>query len=1305
MYSKLDSNPVRYFFGFNVLADAVRYAFLFAFVLAFLAVFNLNTPAQGTTSGGFKGQVRDNIGKPIPGATVVLKNTNFGTQATAITDENGTYSKGSLPPGLYEITVSATGYVTKMQTQTLYAMANYVIEPDPFYLVPQGVAAMPTPNATPDPGRPPTTTPTPRPASVANNQDDAAAESGSLSMDTRRVGIFGSESVAGLPLGSSTLTRTFDELAFLIPGVNPAPQAIGSSVGPGVGGGVGTSGQFSVNGLRSRANNFTVDGSDNNDEDIGVRRQGFFTLVPQPIESIQEFQITTLLAPAEFGRNLGAQVNALSKSGSNRFNGSLFGFLNSEGLNARNTFDNSGGNQTVALQGLQGGTSPVPVFVNGTRAQVTNSAGEKDVLDLLQGGFAIGGRIVKNKVFFFASAEGQRLNGTQERHFAVPTVEQRGFAGSGATGLQQCQLDAVGNCVAGAVFRAGFPTSFGGDAVFSLFPFANDPNGIYGRNTYTQALSTDARGRILSGKIDWNIFEINQNQQILTARYNNTDDRRDLPDVGGAIFSSIRPVVRNDNFSVYLSGSLTARKSNELRFSFGRTRLDFQELRDTTGFLRPIQRRFDDPRDARFLLSANVLFNDTIPNQALCTTTSCFRPPAASYSNASPALTTENFLLGPIGQLMVAGFSSVGVDVFNFPQERTNKTYQFGDNFRWQVGRGHSLTFGTDIRRTELKSNLPRNSRPLVTFSGSPDLFDLCRAGINCGNQNTNQDPCPGRFCTGSDLASVGGATGFFQSLVLPGSNANINLGYYQLNFFAQDDWRIGRKVSLSYGLRYEYNTVPKEADNKIESTFSQTFPAQIADLKNFVNGRTKIFDSDRNNFAPRIGIAAAITPSFVVRGGFGVYYDQILGAVVSQSRNVFPTFTTVNFGGGVPGSNGELQLFNPISTTLGGNPIVAAGTLNTLNPTFVSGSAPTNAFLNTIFNFFPSISGTPFGATLPSRNLDTPFSYQYSIGVEKQVFRDAFVSVAYVGTTGRSLLRFTTPNLGSNYLLGVQQVNLNGALPIVLGGTFDPIGGARSIFAGRPTPTVGPIQQFEATGRSRYDSLQLEFRGRLKRDFRYQVNYVRGSVKDDVSDVFDLAGASALPQNRDFGGEYAPANFDVRHRFTYNFIYDAPSFSGQNTAIQTLFGGWQIASTGRFNTGQPFTVNSIFDVNLDGNLTDRLDNTTFITVTGERDSPLRLTCLTQIQCQSMLAGFGRDGAVPRNSFRAGNLLDLDISLSRRIEISERHTVQFRVDFFNFINRANFGVPVRFLEAPGFGRAVETITPGRRIQFGLKYNF
>jgi hypothetical protein len=254
-----------------------------------------------------------------------------------------------------------------------------------------------------------------------------------------------------LPLGSSTFTRTFDELALLLPGVAPPPQTLGSVAGPGVGAGVGSAGQFAVNGLRSRANNFTVDGSDNNDEDIGVRRQGFVALNSQPIESVKEYQAITLLAPAQFGRNIGAQVNAVSKSGGSSTHGTIYGFLNTSQLNARNFFDTTFGNASTPLR--SGNQSVIvvdrvasldaqlnPITVNPRPLMVRNGSGGEDSFTLGQGGFVLGGPLERNRTadnpgrfFYFISAEGYRQNASQEANFAVPTVAQRGAFGTGAS--------------------------------------------------------------------------------------------------------------------------------------------------------------------------------------------------------------------------------------------------------------------------------------------------------------------------------------------------------------------------------------------------------------------------------------------------------------------------------------------------------------------------------------------------------------------------------------------------------------------------------------------------------------------------------------------------------------------------------------------------------------------------------------------------------------------------------------------------------------------------------------------------------
>jgi hypothetical protein len=215
-------------------------------------------------------------------------------------------------------------------------------------------------------------------------------------------------------------------------------------------------------------------------------------------------------------------------------------------------------------------------------------------------------------------------------------------------------------------------------------------------------------------------------------------------------------------------------------------------------------------------------------------------------------------------------------------------------------------------------------------------------------------------------------------------------------------------------------------------------------------------------------------------------------------------------------------------------------------------------------------------------------------------------------------------------------------------------------------------------------------------------VAYTWSSARDDVSDVFDLAGAPALPQDSfTLSGEWGPANFDSRHRLTYAVIYDISELRQQSVLVRALFGRLQISGTGRMGTGQPFTVNSIFDVNLDGNLTDRLNSESGLVRTGNSQQPLQLT----VDPATLLAPVGSDGAITRNTFRAGGVVELDLAASKRVEISGAHALVVRLELFNFFNRANFGVPVRYLEAPAFGQATKTITPGRRLQFSLKYSF
>ncbi|HVF66197.1 MAG TPA: TonB-dependent receptor, partial [Pyrinomonadaceae bacterium] len=868
--------------------------------------------AQDTLTGAFEGTVTDaRTGQPVARARVEFINRQTGVAVTKLTDSRGRFYQGLLAPGTYTIRASATGYESGETVQRLAGMRTGEVVPVPIVLEPLTAASpqlTPTPattTATPQTSQTPSTTPstTPQPSpsaapttptpAVATPQHTAAetdVRAGVNAKDASRGGVFNDEEVQGLPLGATALTRTFDELALYLPDVALPPQTLGGGSGPGVGAGVGTSGQFSSNGLRSRANNFTVDGSDNNDEDIGVRRQGFFSLVPQPVESIKEYQVVTLLAPAQYGRNIGAQVNAISRSGGSEHHGTLFGLFNSSQLNARNHFDTAFGSDVTPLVN---GTQPVllassvafnPQALNfnvtgGRQLRVQNGSGGEDSSTLSQFGFVLGGPVAARKLFYFVSAEGQILNASKEESFVVPTVAQRGAFGTGATGVFRDPFTGQ------PIFT--FPSTLGGDAVFSLYPLPNNPRGVYGENTYTQGLPASARGSILSGKLD-HVFRRGDRAQQLTGRYNFTNDWRELPATGGALFSTLKPRVRTQNLSLFLNSELSGPGAatqllNQLRLSYGRTRLRFDEVRDTNHMVASR----DFPGEP-FLLNAPLYTNLTLPNfDAANNRLVANTGPVVYFDNRA----TVEDVLGPLGQVTMAGFSPVGVDVFNFPQKRVNNTYQFADQMTLRRGT-HNLVFGTDNRRTELNSILPRNFRPLLSFQGEP------RLGVGAGGLQIVDE-----FVDASTLAAASAASGFFQTLTT-GSDAGVNLRFYQLNFFAQDEWRVRPNLSLSLGLRYEFNTPVRETRGRIEGTFGDDSLAPVPGLPTFVAGRRRIYDPDKNNFSPRVGVAYAPNlfggpGATLLRVGYGHFNDITLGAVVSQSRNVFPTFLTVNTAGG----------------------------------------------------------------------------------------------------------------------------------------------------------------------------------------------------------------------------------------------------------------------------------------------------------------------------------------------------------------------------------------------------------------------
>ncbi len=1189
---------------------------------AFLAIglvvfFSANIYSQ--TSGTLDGTVVDENNMPVEGALVMVTNQDDGVPYAARSNAQGKYVFPFLEPGRYTISIEKMGYEKTEKINFIIPLNKTTVTLPPIVI--RSLGSQPT-----NPNTNPNTSTTTQPVASSSGNDVLV----DLTDGTNR-GNYDSSLLTSLPLGG---IRTFDFFALLSPGVLPSPATTGAA-GPGLGPGVGTSGQFSVNGRRARANNFTIDGSDNNDQDIGVRRQGFVSLVPQSIESVNEFQISTQVWDAEFGRNIGSQVNAVSRSGGNDIHGTLYGFYNTDGLNARNFFD------------LTGGASQ-----------------DKDKNRRAQLGFVLGGPIIKNQTHYFLSFERQDLRATQENHFAVPSGNERIFLGNG-----------------------GFSTKVG-LALSSILPLPNNPAGPYGANNFTQVLPADARGTVFSVKINQKI-----GKSVFTARYNFTDDRSIIPSVGNAINSSIGSNTRTQNLSLFFNTQISPSLSNQARVSYGRTTLAFPVeagsplLFGETPATLNLQKLANDLNKAGNVRLESYLGSITAP-----------------FGTFSPFGRT-----GALGKLSITPFSPVGVDTFTFPQGRTNNTYQLADTLVKTFG-GHTVKFGADFRRTQLNSFLDRNFRPEVVFTSG--LF-------------ANPSTTP-RLILGSDLALAGIPSQLFQTIAT-NPDSNIGLRFNEYNFFAQDTWRVNRRLSINYGLRYEYTSVPVEVNNKIEQTFNIKFPASnpnigktpfgqqfqglfegfiddaTASLNKFLDGRDKIFRPDRNNFSPRIGLAfdpfGKSTTS--IRLGYGIYYDQIIGSVTSQSRNVFPNFIPVVFD-----PKFAFDPFGNVILTLGSFGDTNLASIGRLINFIQPGSLNTLGFGGDVLKFGlgealiatgarnPDFNGGPRGGgiafVLPDANLRTPYSQHWNVSVEHQFGKDFVATASYVGSTGTKLIRFRTPNGGSN---SFSTITPNSALPT----GFE--AGAKS--PTRKDPNLGPFVVIESSAASIYHSLQLSVSKRFTNGLQFGSSYTYSHTIDEVSDVFDTAGSFTLPQDdNNLRAERASASFDVRHRSISYFNYDLPFFSKNQ-----FLGGFQLNGVVTLQTGQPFTVNQGVDTNRDGNLTDRLDTSTVIKQVDNGIHRLNDPNSSFRKDLESITDSVRTGTVGRNTFRAPGVASVDLAVVKKLKISDRQQIFVRTEFFNLFNRTHFGIPVRVFGSPAFGNSVNTSLPARIIQFAVKYQF
>ena len=731
------------------------------------------------------------------------------------------------------------------------------------------------------------------------------------------------------------------------------------------------------------------------------------------------------------------------------------------------------------------------------------------------------------------------------------------------------------------------------------------------------------------------------------------------------------------------------------------------------------------------MLNAPLLLNITAPlfNETLTQPSfvSASRPLGTGLlaSLGYTDVTQVEQITGTLGQVVIPGFSPLGVDVYHFRQSRTNNTIQIADTVTYVTPQDHILTLGADVRKVLINSTLDRNFRPLAVFGGSRNSSAVLpfafRARVPGGPSLTPRE------YSGTTWAAAGVPTGLFQTLAVD-PNSTLGIRFTEAAFFSQADWRLRHNLTLNVGARFTFLSRLSTKGGKVEQAFDLTElrrqgEVAIEDCVNQGGSRAQCesvahaivaafpadfsasFEGNRFDLDVRGGFAWAVNARTVIRTGVGTYSGEFPGIVLGESRNAFPNFLPLNaaqfpFSDGIDSRQFLFNLASPTLRQLQPG-LLTANTLNQIQANVNVISLLTSRIVKV---------GVPFASTglgvdlvLPQKKLTTPYSWQYGVTVERQIGATSALSVAYVGTRGMELLRITTPDLGLNFVQSPRGV--------LLGERFFPT--AVPEFGGRqPQAPQNPIPQagltiartfYESSGMSTYHSLQAEFRRRYARNFQFGTAFTYSHAIDDVSDFFDTAGAFALPQNSLQRSERASSNFDVRLRSVTHFVKDFPRdlfFWGS-----TKLGGWQLAGIATAQTGQPYTVNSAFDTNRDGNFTDRLNTTIGLIHGSITDRSVQLSLDPGTNPLSLLAEEGRDGSVGRNTFRAPGQFTFDLSITKFLNFNDRYRVQARTEIFNLFNRTNFGIPVRILESPGFGKSTYTTTSPRTIQFAVKFLF
>lgn len=1065
--------------------------------------------AQDT--GAIVGTVKEATGAVITGAAVRITNTGTGITRETTSDVNGRYLAESLPIGVYDITAEKTGFKRFIHKGVKLNVADR-LNLDIAMEVGQVTEAVTIEGGTPV----------------------VQTETGALNY------FISGNQITELAVNG----RNFVQLAQLVPGASSTSRS--DTIGVGVTGNKGVA----FNGLGQGYSGWLVDGAQNTD----VGNQNSLSTYPA-MEAIGEFRILSSNYSAEFGTTGGANVVAVTRSGSKEFHGSAYEFVRNDVFDARNFF------------------AP-------TRAPLRyNNFGYT-----LGGPFSIGKyNKNKDKDFFFWSQEWRRIR-------------------RGTTIQAQAPTEAMRRGDFSELLNASNP--FTNSVVQILDPTTNQPFA----------------GNIIPAN------RINSNSRTLLEQV------IPLPNRGGQALNYVASPSVPTNFRQEL------------------IRGDHYFNERVNLMVRYIQDTFDDTPVTTLWSASNFpTVNATIasPGKNLIT--------KLTYAISPKTLNEFNFNVAANKIAIVLNGSATrpsGLGIAEiFPENRANRI----PNIDFSQGWGDISTGSWPWKN---KNQVYTWSDTLGYVAGAHSL----KMGGHYQWQIKDQDafgPTQGNFTFSGSF--TGNAIADFL-LGLPNSYSELDIQrtgryrYHQIEAFFQDDWKVSQRLTVNWGVRWFAIPHIFERDNAVTTFVPEQWSASRAPRVNpdgtIVPGSGDILGNGIvqagkgispglvkdywNTFAPRFGFAwdPRGNSKTVIRGGYGIGYYRVEGNDIYDFVNNPPFAKTVN-------------ITNPPLNNPGG------GT-----------AAPPRPVSLVALDF----------------QYKVPMAQTYSLGIQRELFRNTGLEIAYVGSRGTHL----------DHARNINQ-------PLRTGGfDFDPRlnTNAISIEALRPFIGWSTIRLAENTGSSTYHSLQVNFDKRFSEGLKFQVAY---TFSRGIGDVMDSGGRSVNAQPQDsynMRAERGLLGFDRPHNLTINYIYELPFLKNRQDAVGRIFGGWEISGITTFASGPAASP---------GISTGRNGLATRPNLVGkiEGAKTVEKWFNTAAFAEPAPGFFGNAG---RNIIREPGIHKWDMSFFKNNRLTESVNLQFRAEFFNIFNHASFnGINTTF-GSGAFGR-VTSARDARIIQFGLKLGF